>query len=51
MARMPSAVLSTLEASCDSAEAALPTGEGWVGVQHKVMSGKGRRGVQLTRPT
>ena len=51
MARMPSAVLSTFEASCDSAEAALPAGEGWVGVQHKVMLEKGRTGVELMGPT
>ena len=51
LARMPSAVLSTLEASSDSAEAARPTGVGWVGEQHKVTSGKGRTGVELTEPT
>ena len=51
LARMPSAVLSTLEASCGSAEAARPTEEGWVGEQHKVTSGKGRTGVELTEPT
>ena len=51
LARMPSAVLSTLEASSDSAEAARPTGEGWVGEQHKVTSGKGRTGVESMGPT
>ena len=51
LARMPSAVLSNLEASSDSAEAARPTGVGWVGEQHKATSGKGRTGVELTEPT
>ena len=51
MADLPSAVLSTLEASSDSAEAARPTGVGWVGEQHKVTLGKGRTGVELMEPT
>ena len=51
MADLPSAVLSTLEASSDSAEAVRPAGAGWGGVQHKVMLGKGRRGVELKGPT
>ena len=51
MARMPSAVLLTLEAYFDPAEAALPVEEGRVGVQRKVTSGKGRRGVELRGPS
>ena len=51
LARMPSAVLSTLEASCGSAEAARPNEEGWVGVQRKVTLGKGRTGVESMGPT
>ena len=51
LARMPSAVLSTLEASCGSAEAARPTEEGWVGVQRKVTLGRGRTWVESMGPT
>ena len=44
-------VLLTLEASFDSAEAALSAGGGWVGGQRKVKLGKGRRGVELKEPS
>ena len=51
MADLPSAVLSTLEASSDLVEAVLPAGGGWAGGQRKVRLGKGRREVELKGPS